>query len=291
MTLLGVLGSKGARLSARSIAARLGCSWQHARKLLFLLLQLRDAQDLPLPLSSQDGSLDELELAWHEGGEESPIALSPSELAAVLSALARAGLGPESGFAQRVNAALGPEGKVSPPRPTGPDVAGNVARVAAALMSGQGLSFMYSPGGGEGPQLRHVSPQGLREEGSLWYLDSFDQNRGAERTFRLDRMSRLALFEKGDIAAGSMADTNGRGVRLRFDSPRWLDVFHWPGLLIEDERDGQLICSIPYYGGTWLARQVCACAGQVRTEDGELSEGVRQCAREMLELLDERHAS
>ena len=71
--------------------------------------------------------------------------------------------------------------------------------LAAAIRRRRRVGFRYTAFAGE-ETTRDVSPQGLVVHSGRWYLAAFDHDRDARRTFRVDRMSRVALAE-GDWRA------------------------------------------------------------------------------------------
>jgi predicted DNA-binding transcriptional regulator YafY len=71
--------------------------------------------------------------------------------------------------------------------------------LAEAIRRRLRVGFRYTAFAGE-ETTRDVSPQGLVVHSGRWYLAAFDHGRDARRTFRVDRMSRVALAE-GDWRA------------------------------------------------------------------------------------------
>ena len=66
--------------------------------------------------------------------------------------------------------------------------------LAEAIRRRRRVGFRYTAFAGE-ETTRDVSPQGLVVHSGRWYLAAFDHDRDAGRTFRVDRMSRVALAE------------------------------------------------------------------------------------------------
>jgi predicted DNA-binding transcriptional regulator YafY len=77
----------------------------------------------------------------------------------------------------------------------GAPVASDVALLLAEAIRRQlRVAFAYTAFGGEETS-RDVSPQGLVVHSGRWYLAAFDHGRDARRTFRVDRMRRVALAD------------------------------------------------------------------------------------------------
>jgi predicted DNA-binding transcriptional regulator YafY len=66
--------------------------------------------------------------------------------------------------------------------------------LAEAIRRQRRVSFAYTAFAGE-ETAREVSPHGLVVHSGRWYLAAFDHGRDDRRTFRVDRMSRVALAE------------------------------------------------------------------------------------------------
>jgi proteasome accessory factor C len=67
--------------------------------------------------------------------------------------------------------------------------------VRRALTTGHGLSFDYAGPRTQGG-IRHVDPLRIESIDTDWYLRAWDLDRGALRTFRLDRMSQVGVEER-----------------------------------------------------------------------------------------------
>lgn len=64
-------------------------------------------------------------------------------------------------------------------------------KITASLEERRPLGFEYYTIGADRREDRTVHPRGLLYQGSRWYLVAWDPSRGAERLFRVDRMSRV----------------------------------------------------------------------------------------------------
>lgn len=63
--------------------------------------------------------------------------------------------------------------------------------ITASLEERRPLGFEYYTIGADRREERSVHPRGLLYQGSRWYLVAWDPSRGAERLFRVDRMSQV----------------------------------------------------------------------------------------------------
>ncbi len=78
---------------------------------------------------------------------------------------------------------------------SGAPVASDVALILAeAIRRQRRVGFAYTAFAGE-ETMRDVSPHGLVVHSGRWYLAAFDHVRDDRRTFRVDRMSRVAVCE------------------------------------------------------------------------------------------------
>ena len=78
---------------------------------------------------------------------------------------------------------------------TGAPVDSEVALLAAeAIRRGRRLAFSYRAFTGE-ETARDVSPHGLVVHSGRWYLAAYDHDRADRRTFRVDRMAKVALAD------------------------------------------------------------------------------------------------
>lgn len=160
-----------------------------------------------------------------------------------------------------------------------------------ALLDCRTVTFTYHKPGAE-PEVRRVNPLGLVHLNGTWMLYAFDQARGEERNYRLDRLEALQVtpetFQRNPTVALRHHPERERRevtVRLRFplEFKRWVqerpNFFQVAELETADGyevalqvRDGQDV--LP-----WLL----SWGGDVRVlEPQELAERVRQEARRML---------
>ncbi|WP_449277256.1 helix-turn-helix transcriptional regulator [Leucobacter sp. GX24907] len=72
--------------------------------------------------------------------------------------------------------------------------------IVEALRVGVALEFTYRDGRGTETE-RRVSPMRLQQGADAWYLRGVCHDRGEERTFRVDRMRRLAMLDEPALLA------------------------------------------------------------------------------------------
>ena len=162
-----------------------------------------------------------------------------------------------------------------------------------ALARHEDLAFLYRGATDAEERARTVKPLGLERGDNAWFLEAFDLDRQAKRSFRLDRMRDVRSAGHADGEGEKVGDgapepegESCRLVRISFDDLRFLDLFVWPGLKIETRDDvaGTASGTIPYYGGTWLACQIAGCGGLARVDDPELRALVADHARALLSI-------
>ena len=155
-----------------------------------------------------------------------------------------------------------------------------------AISCGKTLTFSYRPITGGAQSHRRVIPQMVRRNDDNWYLDAFDLVRQDTRVFRIDRMSDLEEMDAAPNVRGGAPVTVSRETQeevvVRFNDPRYLDLFYWEGLqLLQGESSG-VLARLPYYGGTWLARHLAACSGSVQVSNEALAQQMRTYAQDLL---------
>ena len=291
VVLLSALDDEGDTITVDGIASRLGVDAEQARRLMRLLVAASASEDVFLPISVSDDE-SEIELQFAGGVRGHRVRLTRSETLALDAALERAGIGADDAvrstladsFSCRDRSAEEVRRMVAA---TGsPEQAANLEACSSALLDGLAVEFPYQASGDEAPRSRRVEPMGIRAEGDDWYLDAFDLDRQAERTFRLDRMGevRQAGRASGRRVPSAATGTTGHGreVSVVFHDPVMLDVFEWWHLRVT-RRDGDAVeATLPWLGGQWLVRHLAACGGSVEVRDAELAAAVRDYARSWL---------
>lgn len=149
-----------------------------------------------------------------------------------------------------------------------------VLAASRAMALGRSLRFSYVRVGGTDAGRRQVDPYRVRFEDGRWYVDAHDRDReGAERSFRAERMSDLAIVGAG-TAASATSDTPSpeagvgagnptavaRTVHIVFREPDYLETLPWHGL--EFAQTAPSHAAIAYAQGTGAGTgAVCATAG------------------------------
>ena len=292
VALVGALREEGTILHAPSVASRLGVTVGRARELLALLLTSGTDAGLQLPLGLADDE-DELVLCFSRGVRGRPLRLTRSEAAALDAALDELGLASDDDLRRAAHAAFWPSDLTSDAAArrlaaservasdTDAETSLRLEACSRALIEGAGLCFAYRATSGERTQ-RRVVPRLIRHDAGHWYLDAYDADRHAARTFRLDRMDNLRVTHApsvpDDPAAGSHAE---RSVRLLFREAHALELLAWPRLEVVQEGKEGVLAEMPYYGGDWLPLRLAACCADVRTDDEALAKAVRASAERL----------
>lgn len=274
IALVASLSEAGDALTEEAVSARLGVSPERARRLIELVLTAAGAGGARLPLVEE---ADGVTLAFSQGVHGRRLRLTRGETVALAAALERLGVPGDDPLRQRLEDSSSSE-------PVSPDLverllggrsdeaAEALEACADALARRSALTFSYRKGERPGePERRLVSPLRLSLEEGTWYLVAHDLVRGAERTFRLDRMSDLEPA-RASAPAAEAPEAPRRTVRLVFTDRRFLDLLPWHDLVPagDDPETGGAAYVTPHYGGEWLARMVAACGGTCTTDDPEL---------------------
>lgn len=297
VALVASLSEAGDALTAQAVASKLGVSLERAEKLIELVLTASVGDGLGLPLIEEK---DGVSLLTSRGVRGRRLRLTRAETVALLAALDRMGTSGADELRDALEASLetSPVDDALVRRTLGAgagSVREQVAACSQAILSGSALGFSYRRVDTRRAERRRALPLRLRCEHEAWYLDAADLDRGGERTFRLDRMSDVALEgaprDEGDTAAreGERGARGARVVRIRLLDPRLLDLLPWHDLrIVERSDDGSIVAETPYYGGSWLVRMLAACGDAARTDDDELADLVRAHALGQLERVDGR---
>lgn len=171
----------------------------------------------------------------------------------------------------------------------------SLTTLAAACRDHEVVRFRYVSATGDGTQ-RQVEPHQLVSLGQRWYLASYDLDRDDWRTFRVDRLSKVATsggrFSPREIPGGSALDLVRRGrdqrerrhaVRIRFAMPagdlervvaRWGEV--------QPDGDDHAIWSLRTDTLDWAVMIVAASGVSVEVQEpAELGDLVRSAGRRM----------
>lgn len=292
VALVGGLTQAGDTISAAAIAARMGISHADAERLLDLLLTAGDAEGSYLSLCiPDDGS--EVTLAFDGGIKGRPLRLTLAETHAVLAALNACGVPEDDALRQKIATSFG-RANVTPGtiehqlEPlASPEEHDALSAISDALIHGKALSFLYQGTKDTEPRLRHVLPQELSQKEDAWYLDAFDLEKQEERCFKIERMGEAHPEDAPEhlvCAPSRTKDEDGRMVKLTFLDDRYLSLFAWPGLKIS-KKARPTSGRIPYFGTSWLPRQLAGCAGKVVCRDSEVNEKMHSYAEGLLQKL------
>ena len=286
MALVGSLKDEGATLTPAAVAARLGIPQERASLLINLILTACTDTGYQLPLTLAEG--DGVTLSRSQGVTGRPVRLTQAETRALLAALDELGFAEDDPLRINVLEAFGSSGldeqalRARVETALSLDQNETLEACSRSISAGSALSFSYQSTGQDEPRRRHVAPQAVRRANELWYLDAYDFDRRALRTFRIDRMSDVRITSVA-AAHGKSSPTAARTERTAEVTIRdrtALDLFEWPRLEVVGEQDGCVVAQLPYYGGMWLPRRLAACVGLVTTPDEELVELVRTVGRQ-----------
>lgn len=266
--LVSALAEDGDCVSEDVVAWRLGVPIEEAHKLVTLLLEVCAQDHTPMALTEEDGLYFlqdagsghhgralrlttaetralELALGWVGLPDDDPLRAS---LAPLLAGGAPTGDDPTGDLPSGDASAKAEPGAGAEPTSfhvPATDASATRAVLAAsrAMALGRSLRFSYVRVGGTDAGRRQVDPYRVRFEDGRWYVDAHDRDReGAERSFRAERMSDLAI--EAGTAASATSDTSGpeagvgagnptaaaRTVHIVFREPHYLETLPWHGL-------------------------------------------------------------
>jgi predicted DNA-binding transcriptional regulator YafY len=187
----------------------------------------------------------------------------------------------------------------------GAPVAGeSVLLIADAIRRRRRIRTEYHTHAGERSR-RDVSPHGLVFHAGRWYLAAFDHLRDALRTFRVDRMSSIALLREAAVAAPEGFDA-GEHVSASLAKVPWgQEVEVVLDLSLEEARrrlPSTLATMAETDEGTLLRMQVgslewmagvlagLGCSFEIRSPD-ELRQHVSELARRLADLARQQRPS
>ncbi|WP_298578553.1 YafY family protein [uncultured Olegusella sp.] len=290
VALAGALTKHGDCLNVQVVASRLGLSIAQTQTLLKLLMLAggENSQTILPLLSTKTG---EIELFSPLSGavHGRPLRLTHQEAQALDAAFELIGLSGQDFIRKEITKAYYPKGSAqtsSAPTtvPLKEDFSERLDAISEAIVAQVALEFDYQAISGSAAthSTRHVGPLALRYKQQRWYLDAFDLDKAAERSFRVDRMS-MPVTTEGSWDKNIIPKTAPQQVELVFNDQNCLDLFSWPGLKIKSRRGSRIRASIPWYkNSNWLPRRLLACKNQVKTDNAQLSAAMRRCAKELL---------
>lgn len=193
--LLEALHGKRLGLTARRLLDALGTS----KATLYRDLRLLQEAGFPIAKEEQNG-----EVRYRLLGEPMP-AVQPTYRQVLALRLARRMLAPLQGtkILRELDALLPrkpkPEGRAPVVEVPVPHVVGEpsiATAVEQAMAGGRRISFMYAAATRGAPSLRKVDPLAMHVSDGQLYLNAFDVDRGAVRTFKFARISSAQVLDE-----------------------------------------------------------------------------------------------
>jgi proteasome accessory factor BC len=137
-----------------------------------------------------------------------------------------------------------------------------VAIVSDGISAHRLVEIEYQKEGEDAPTQRVIEPFHIERELPYWYVHAFDRTRGAQRSFRLDRMRSATLTDETfEPRPGSQPERlRGAAIARVWYGP---DIARW-----RVERgarplvDGAAIADLPVGSEEWLASEILAARGQ-----------------------------
>lgn len=290
VALAGALKNHGDSLNAQVVASRLGLSIAQVQG-LFKLLMLAGGENSQtiLPLVSTKAGEVELFSPLSGAVHGRPLRLTQHEAHALDAAFELIGLSEQDFIRKEITEAFYPQAITqTSSAPTTiylkDDLSERLDAISEAIVAQVALEFNYRAVHGSTitDNTRHVGPLALRYNQQRWYLDAFDLDRAAQRSFRVDRMS-MPVTTEGSWNKKFIPTTTPQQVELVFTDQTCLNLFTWPGLKIKSRRGSRIRASIPWYkNSNWLPRRLLACKKQVKTDNAQLNAAMRHCAKELL---------
>lgn len=302
---LGGLVHDGDSINASVVATRLGIPIERARHLLHLLLMAGgETLACALPLSTATTDAVTLQALVARSVHGRPLRLTHSEAQALDAAFERAGLLPDDSLRNTIQQALYPcTYKTDDIRATLTESSETLSEqldgLSRAILARLPIEFDYHASPAEHtlkrtqackPALthRHVGPLALRHERDCWYLDAYDLDRKAPRSFRVDRMgvptTTAMPWDPSSTPSSAEPDRPLRMVSLRFTNRQAFEFFEWPGFICTYRRGDIIEGHIPWYPESlWLVRHIAACGRSVDILDEEFARVVRSYAHDILD--------
>lgn len=169
--------------------------------------------------------------------------------------------------------------------------------VAGAVLERSRLRFEYSARSTDQVTSRTVSPQRLTHYRDNWYLDAFDHEREALRSFSVDRISKVQVLkqaasdvpeqELSDLLSDSYGIFSGRArqtatIVFSAEAARWIADEHWhsrqQGRFLED---GKYELKVPYSNPRELLMDVLRYGADARIIEPV---SLRELAKSKLQL-------
>lgn len=177
-----------------------------------------------------------------------------------------------------------------------------VSALSYAAEQGRKVTFDHRNAATRVVTHRLVEPYQLVFTNASWYLEGFDLNAQAPRTFRLDGIAHVAdagpasseddaeelasaaaardLSRASDVSGLPFATLEVNQAKLESD------LYRWPGIVVLDEKPsapGRVLVKVPYRDHFWLGRRVASWGGEVTVIDPpQLAKAARGIARAAL---------
>jgi proteasome accessory factor BC len=153
------------------------------------------------------------------------------------------------------------------------------------------VEIAYQKEGEDAPTQRVIEPFHIERELPFWYVHAFDRTRGAQRSFRLDRMRSATLTDETfEPRAGSQPERlRGAVIARVWYSPEFARWRIERGA--RPLADGAALADLPVGSEEWLASEILAARGQaIVLEPENLRSYVAERARALLEQLTAERA-
>ncbi len=289
VSILASLSKQGARVSIDTLSERLGISRDEAQGMMHIVIQASGEESSGLLISAND-DMTEFTLEY-PAVRGRAIRLNDNETIALVHALDQVGIADSDPLRQRLrNAFSSPDVQDDAVRQIlgspQPESVHNVLSVCAkALADRRMLRFSYKGVSDSEPTERWALVRSLRIDGNSWYIDTYDLDKLADRTFRVDRMIDASLGPHGRLpVSNNEASTSARVVSIRFADPHLLTIFEWPGLRITKQTSECIEGRIMYFGerSDWIIRRIIACGGRMTIGDERIMQLAREYARSLI---------
>jgi proteasome accessory factor C len=232
---------------------------------------------------------------------ERPVRLTSAEARAVTAALETIGIDPRSPLltrlAEHAQRDVDPESIARSVRAAFAQdrQAAVIAALDVASERGVVAVIGYASAHSGEESVRRVHPWALHRWRDTWYLVAYCETAQDQRTFRVDRITSVALtrdpFERPeglrDASPLPDFDTLPRATVVFDEDGPDLNQRDWPGTTFDRRPDGSIVASVPYAGSGWLARAVTSRLGTARViEPAHVRAAVARTAQRMLEEAD-----
>ena len=289
ISIFASLSKKGARVSIDTLSERLGISKEEAQRMMTIVIQASGEESSGLLISAND-DMTEFTLEYPAIRGRS-IRLNENETIALVHALDQVGIADSDPLRKRLrNAFSSPYIRDEAVRqilgsPQPESIRDSLSLCAMALAESRMLCFFYKGVSDTEPTERCALVRLLRIDGNSWYIDAYDLDNLADRTFRVDRMTCASLGPHGRLPiSDSKASKSARVVSICFSDPHLLTVFEWPGLRITKQTPECIEGRITYFGerSDWLIRRIIACGGRMTIGDERIMQLAREYARSLV---------